>query len=292
MVFPSFEGGLVKLLRSDEGFIAECEMQVSERVTGFVEQRGSTKEDHEYGPSSTYSQRELNRFFETTGVCWWFPAGYVNSEGMASRILEAFCFKFGVQRRDLGIGTFYSNSSPMGSEKCKGTCIFDATHGSLRLTERLAEGFGEVLEEAILFAEAQRESPAVQELKEFTRFVVAVRPEGIEGTQKVQLDDEENWAKIIAPGEKAVHESAKGPMEVMVLDHRYTPHGLMYELEHPKGKRIFEITSPLSKSVPLSERIVPKPGVKWLVGANSVRPVPGETRMILVNLVTGESKEL
>jgi DEAD/DEAH box helicase domain-containing protein len=292
MVFPSFEGGLLRLLRSDEGFIAESEMQVSERVTGFVEQRGSTKEDHQYGPSSSYSQRELNRFFETTGVCWWFPVGYLNSEVMASRILEAFCFKFGVQRRDLGIGTFHSNTSPMGLGKCKGICIFDATHGSLRLTERLAEGFGEVLEEAILFAEAQRNSLAVQELEQFAEFVKAVRPEGIEGRQKIDLDDRENWTVIIASGEKAIHEGAKGPMEVVVLDHRYTPQGLMYELEHPKGKLKFEITSPLSKNVPLSERIVPKPGVKWLVGANSVQPVPGETRMVLVNLVTGESKEL
>ncbi|MBW2005319.1 MAG: DEAD/DEAH box helicase, partial [Deltaproteobacteria bacterium] len=139
MVFPRFQGGILNLLRSDDCFIAEAEMQVSQRVTGFTNQRGSIKEEHLYGPSSQFYQRELNRFFETTGVCWFFTENYLNSEAMAHRILEAFCAKFGVQERDLGTGTFYSNISPIGTEKCKGACIFDATHGSLRLTERLAE---------------------------------------------------------------------------------------------------------------------------------------------------------
>ena len=40
-------------------------MQASERVLGFTERRGQTKIDHRYGPPSIYSQRELNRFFET-----------------------------------------------------------------------------------------------------------------------------------------------------------------------------------------------------------------------------------
>jgi hypothetical protein len=40
--------------------------------------------------------------------------------------------------------------------------------------------------------------------------------------------------------------------------------------------------------MPLSDRIVAGPGVKSLLGANTVRPVSGERRMVLVNLVTGE----
>lgn len=289
MVFPSFEGGILKLFRSDNGFIAESELQVSERVTGFTEQRGSTKEEYEYGPSSTYYQRELNRFFETTGVCWWFLVGHVNSESMASRILEAFCFKFGIQRRDLGFGTFHSNFAPIGPEKCRGMCIFDATHGSLRLTERLAEGFADVLEEAISFARTQKDSLAVHELKQFANFVKDIRQEGIEEIRDIELDDEENWATIIAPGEKAIHESREGPIEVIILEYRYTPHGLMYELKSPERRKKYDIESILSKNVRLSERIAPISGVKWLVPANTIQPIPGVTKMVRVNLVTGES---
>lgn len=292
MVFPSFEGGILKLFRSDDGFIAESELQVSERVTGFTEQRGSTKEEHEYGPSSTFYQRELNRFFETTGVCWWFPIGHVNSELMALRILEAFCFKFGIQRRDLGFGTFHSNFSPIEPGKCRGMCIFDATHGSLRLTERLAEGFTDVLEEAISFAIAQRDSSAVHELKEFANFVEDIRQEGIEEIREIELDDDENWTTIIASGEKAIYESREGPIEVVILEHRYTPHGLMYELKPPQRRKKYDITDTLSKNVRPSERIAPISGVKWLVTANTIQLIPGETKMVRVNLVTGESKPM
>ena len=52
MVFPSFEVGMLKLFRSDDGFIAESELMISERVTGFIEQRGPVKKEHEYGPLS------------------------------------------------------------------------------------------------------------------------------------------------------------------------------------------------------------------------------------------------
>ena len=292
MVFPSFGGGLLKLSRSEDGFIAESEMQVSERVTGFIEQRGSTKEEHVYGPSSVFSQRELNRFFETTGVSWWFPDDHTNSEAMALRIIEAFSAKFGIQRRDLGLGAFHSNTSPIGTSKCKGFCIFDATHGSLRLTERLAERFTDVLEEATVFAVAQRDSSAIQELKEFVRFTNDLQPERIDETQEIDFDSEEKWTAIVAPHETAIHDSREGPVEVVVLEYRYTPRGLMYELEPVQRRKKYDITSPLSRNVPLSERIAPISGVKWLVAANTVQTIPGKTKVMQVNLVTGESKPI
>src|SRR5439155_6888638 len=137
MVFPRFHGGILSLYRSDCGFLAEAEMQVSERVQGFTEQRGSAKEEHRYGPGSTYYQRELNRFFETTGICWYFPEKHLITEAVASSILDAFCSEFGIQQRDLGVGLFNSKQSPFGVGKCQGACIFDETNGSLRLRQRL-----------------------------------------------------------------------------------------------------------------------------------------------------------
>src|SRR5439155_26221956 len=62
MVFPHFEGDLLTFLRSGAGFVAEAEMQVSERVLGFNEMRGRNKTAYKYGPGSPYSQRELTRF--------------------------------------------------------------------------------------------------------------------------------------------------------------------------------------------------------------------------------------
>ncbi len=78
--FPQFQGGLLRLWTAESGFVAEVEMQVSERVLGFTERRGSATEKHLYGPASPYFQRELNRFFETTGVAWWFKRAVRISE--------------------------------------------------------------------------------------------------------------------------------------------------------------------------------------------------------------------
>jgi DEAD/DEAH box helicase domain-containing protein len=103
MVFPRFQGGAYLLLRSPRGFLAEVEMQVSERIIGFTEQRGPNKKDHKCGPGSPYFQREITRFFATTGVCWYFGDKNIESEQVAGKLLEAFCAKFGVQERDLAL---------------------------------------------------------------------------------------------------------------------------------------------------------------------------------------------
>ena len=58
VVFPRFQGGVLNLLRSDDGMVAEVELQVSERVVGFVEQRGKVKSEHLYGPGSEYYQTD------------------------------------------------------------------------------------------------------------------------------------------------------------------------------------------------------------------------------------------
>ena len=107
IVFPRFNGGILKMYGDANGFIAEAEVQLSERVVGFQQRRGRAKpEQHRYGPESPYYRRELTRFFESTGVCWWFPNKTAVSEDVGTRILQAFCLDHGVQERDLGLGLF------------------------------------------------------------------------------------------------------------------------------------------------------------------------------------------
>lgn len=289
MVFPSFEAGMLKLFRSDDGFVAESEVKIGERVTGFVEQRGPAKIEHIYRPSSPFYQRELYRYFDTTGVCWWFPVEHLKSAPTTQRILDAFCIGFGVRQRDLGLGTFHSNTSPAGAQKCRGMCIFDAVQGSLRLTERLADYFGEILARAILFARLQKDAPAVQELEEIAGLEVKLRPKDLEDARQIERDDRENRSTIIASGAIAVHESIQGPMQVVVLEHRHTPHGLMYEIT-PFTEKKYDPTSTPAPKVRFAERRSPKSGMKWLVAANTVHPIPGETKMVRVKDLTGESK--
>ena len=160
------------------------------------------------------------------------------------------------------------------------------------MTERLAENFADVLEEATVSAVAQKDSSAIHELQGFVRFANGLRPERIDEIQDIDLDSDETWTVIVAPQETALHDSREGPVEVVVLEYRYTPHGLMYELEPVQRRKKYDITSPLSRNVPLSERIAPVSGVKWIVSANTVQPIPGKTKVMRVNLVTGESEPI
>lgn len=148
-VFPRFQGGILCLRRGENGFLAEVEMQVSERVLGFMELRGRTRTRHEYGPNSDYYQSPINRFFSTMGICWHFPNHLVLSEVAVVAIRDAFCRVCDIQEPDLGIGSFFSKEGPLRSGICQGWCIYDATNGSPRLTQMLAERITEVLDAVI-----------------------------------------------------------------------------------------------------------------------------------------------
>jgi len=110
MVFPKFNGGVLLLYGSSDGFLVEAELQVSERVSGFQEIRGRTKmEVHKYGPSSPWYRRELTRFFETTGVCWYFPGAVSLSQEAGERIRKHFAWILVFRRGIWGLGCFTQN---------------------------------------------------------------------------------------------------------------------------------------------------------------------------------------
>jgi hypothetical protein len=71
---------------------------------------------------------------------------------------------------------------------------------------------------------------------------------------------------VVAAGEKAIFTDSNGSQEVTVLGAYYTPNGLQYQLAHPQ------------------------PTVRWTVPADSVEPINGVTRTVLLDLMTGEQK--
>jgi DEAD/DEAH box helicase domain-containing protein len=259
-VFANFQGGLLQALRSERGFVVEADLQVSERVTGFTELRGKNRTPHKYGPGSNFSQRPLTRYFRTTGVCWAFPEAVTRSEALASRVMKAFSRTCGVLERDVGYGLFQANQGPFSTGAVQGMVVYDATYGSLRLTQRLLERLDDVLTAAV--ALDTPDAALAAELANLIGCVAELTP------ADSQLDAEPavagDWVEVVASGETAMLvDGADGAMQVTVLGSRYTPQGLMYELQHDR------------------------PG-KWLVVARRVQPLPGATRTLRLNLTTGE----
>lgn len=268
MVFPKFQGGILNLFSCEDGFLAEVELQVSERVLGFTEQRGSSKTSYEYGITSSYSQKPITRFFETTGVCWYFLNRNVLSDTVASIILESFCSLCGLQSRDLGIGTFHANISPLGQKSCQGVSIYDVSHGSLRLTQQLAEKFIEIVSLALTIYN-QLEEPESQDLEQNLIYLKDIgsrlKPSLKEGNSILEEKDEE-WITIVAPRETAIYKPNFDTTEMIeIKDFRYTPKGFMYELFHEN------------------------PDIKWMVNANHIIPINGN-KLVQTNCMTGETR--
>jgi DEAD/DEAH box helicase domain-containing protein len=264
-VFPKFQGGLLQLLSAGKAFVAEVEVQVSERVIGFIIQRGPTQESHLYGPASPYSQKPLTRFFATTGVCLCFPDRRFLSDDVSRILVKAFCDLCGVEARDLGIGQFFSLTCPSGEAQCQGLCVYDATHGSLRLTQQFVEHLDEIIALAIAMqcASDAPEHSVLGSLEDLREQVRAMRSGPVDGTpMRDQRDDAR--ATVIAPGESAMVLGPAAAREVQIVDYRYTPQGLMYQL-HDED-----------------------PGVRRMVSASSVVPINGMTKMLRVDFFTGD----
>lgn len=268
-VFPRFAGGTHRLLLAEHGFVAEVEMQVSERLMGFVERRGKVREQHEYRPGSPYSQKPLTRFFETTGVCWSFTSLPRISEQAGRKLLEGFALEFGIQERDLGVGIFSARPSPLGPGQIQDLCVYDTTAGSLRLTQRLAEHFAETVawvSESLLGDQDPDIAAQLAGLSTAAENLKATETVADADSESQSADDD--WVILVAPGELAILTNASGTQEVEVADFRYTPRGIMYDLKHRRRS------------------------VRWTVPAETVMPIHGESKLVRFNLMTGERVDL
>lgn len=270
MVFPDFGPSVLRLQTSAQGFLAEAEMQVSERVTGFKEKRGKTETTHTYAPGSPFSQQPLTRFIRTTGVCWYFPQNQLVSESLANSLMQAFCEQCGIQPRDLGVGRFHSQIAPNGPAPVNGICIFDNSNGSLRLTERLAANFPAVVTAALQAETTRGNSALAAALEQLLAHVQdasadpsAAAPAA--GTSPSSAPD--GWMRVIAPGATAILTTTSGTEEVSVLGHFYTPSGLQYHLQHAS------------------------PTVRWVVPATALEIINGVTVTQLYNVMTGELQQ-
>lgn len=231
MVFPRFPHGVRALSVADRGFVVEADLQVSERVTGFTERRGSISETHLYEPGSAYEQRPLLRFFDTSGICWVTPVPGSSSGRTTDLIVEALCLEFGIQPRDIGHGSFSSKIGPVNLEPTRGECVYDATRGSLRLTAQLADHFTAVLESARRLASTRETTQdIVAPLEQMHAWSSELRNSAAQSLAAA-TDMGATTTRLIARGQRAIFLAGDYAREVTIKDFRFTPVGVRYELD-------------------------------------------------------------
>ena len=140
------------LLKSKDGFLAECHMQVSEQVRGY-----HNRQTGDYLYYKDLRQRNPNmiartRRFRTSGVVFhiendWFKQE-ANRRLIADRLREIFVHEYSINPQDIGSATsriqIQSVENIGNMQQC--IAIFDQTYGSLRLTEKLYANFDHLLQ--------------------------------------------------------------------------------------------------------------------------------------------------
>lgn len=138
-------------MQGQAGFLAECQMQITERVEGYHDSRTGR-----FHPYSELQQRNPNmrartRNFRTSGVVLslretWFADASLR-RALADWIRDIFQREYSVAPQD--VGSAGTNISVVGLDggRQRGSCIaiYDETYGSLRLTEKLYLDFEHIV---------------------------------------------------------------------------------------------------------------------------------------------------
>jgi len=140
------------LLKSDSGFLAECQMQITERVGGYLLDRTGEFRSYQKLQQRNPNMKARLRNFRTSGVVLcvdkdWFKNGDVKRL-VADELREVFAHEYSVLPQDVGSAATNISVRDSGGKVWRGGCVavFDQTYGSLRLTERLYAEFEHILE--------------------------------------------------------------------------------------------------------------------------------------------------
>ena len=136
----------------NDGFLAECQMLITERVDGYTDNQTGQFHSYQELQKKNPNMRARSRNFRTTGVVLrvgkdWFRPDRVKRE-FADRIRDVFAREYSVLAHDVGSSATNITVQDSDGKAWRGGCIvlFDQTYGSLRLTERLYTDFGHILD--------------------------------------------------------------------------------------------------------------------------------------------------
>ena len=141
------------IIQGEHGFLAECQMLVTERVEGYYDGKNQFYDYRELQQKNS-NMRPRSRNFRTSGIVLyinrdWFK-GWIK-KAFAARLREVFIREYSISTQD--VRSADTNISLIslrnrGENWVRGKCIvvYDEIYGSLRLTEKLYLEFRHVLD--------------------------------------------------------------------------------------------------------------------------------------------------
>ncbi len=224
-------------LESERGFIAECVMQITEKVEGYTDANSGA-----YLPYQELRQRNPNlrprmRNFRTSGVVLsvnepWFTDSD-NKAQIADRLAAIFAREYSILPQDIGAAATNISVRRTDGGGLRGDCVvfFDQTYGSLRLTERLFLHFDHLLTRLEASADAEK-GTELQTLAQALRDAYAeFSPPDLEPSETLPRTPQ-GLIQAFAPGSiVCLREKGKIATDVRVIQPTLMEDRMMYQVE-------------------------------------------------------------
>ena len=139
------------LIQGANGFLCECQMQITEKVEGYTDVRTGAYLSYQNLQSKNPNMRARSRNFRTTGIVLcieseWFKET-ARRRAFGDRLREIFLREHSIIPQDVGSAASNISVRSLDGGGLRGGCIaiYDETYGSLRLTERVYLEFESLL---------------------------------------------------------------------------------------------------------------------------------------------------
>ena len=135
--------------KGTHGFLAECQLQITERVEGY-EERGDRKLYRDLRQDNPHMSAKT-RDFRTTGVVLKIEAPWIGRDGtkrqLADALRDLMIREYSISPQDIGSTATYISMVMDGQRHSVSDAlvIYDATYGSLRLTEPVFNDLGALI---------------------------------------------------------------------------------------------------------------------------------------------------
>jgi len=213
------------------GFLAECQLQISERVEGYKERNEKKlyRDLRQRNPAMTPKTRE----FRTTGVVFRIAEKWITEEinlkhRLARALRAVFLREYSISPQDVDVSATNIAIVERGQRRMVSDAIvlYDATHGSLRLTEpAYAEFRGLIgrLQRANALASCDDDLVLPESLEKLSAWYQSLEPGSPEGFLDLASPDDdgvpEGWQLIYAVGSVLSVRDTKGVLrDVKVLE--------------------------------------------------------------------------
>ncbi|MEW6171727.1 MAG: DEAD/DEAH box helicase [Bacillota bacterium] len=287
LVFPNLTGGNVFHSRRNGSLVQiECNLQIRESLAGFKERRGPNETSYPYPLDAGsyglfFNQPRFTRNYFTTGVLLSHPAlndEGINGEALAHLIYESFLMMIPFERRDVNIALDRQRTTQGDlKEGDKFLAIYDQTYGSLHLSSKLLES--DMLVRTLAHAVKIASYDDLYHLSEASRKALssllqdAQKPVEIVAIQdSLPLIDDERVIRVIMPGTKGL--AAKVANREFIIE------------------KIFFSPSLGCLAYRGTYGDEGQAGVKITLPVSDVLEIPGESKIGMYDLETGEIESL